>query len=200
MPTQNPLDFRTPDHDIHEIFPRRWSPRAMSGEPLDTALLHRVFEAARWAPSTYNVQEWRFLYAHRDTDDWSMFFDLLAETNQQWADKSGALVVVTSLTTMGEDSSPNPVHAFDAGLATQNLLLQASILDLVAHPMAGFDREAARQTLRLPDNCESHAMIALGHHGDPSKLSEENQRKESRPSARKPLSEIVREGTFDFGD
>ena len=107
-------EHRTPDHPIEPIFLDRWSPRAMSGEPLDEGELMRLFEAARWAPSTYNEQEWRFLYARRDSPHWPAFFGLLVEANQAWCGKAAVLMVVLSHKVFARDGRPNPVHTFDA--------------------------------------------------------------------------------------
>ena len=78
----NALDYRKADHPVEKLFVARWSPRAMTGEPLSQAEINTLFEAGRWAPSTYNEQEWRFLYARRDTPQWQTFFDLLVEGNK----------------------------------------------------------------------------------------------------------------------
>ena len=89
-------EHRTPDYPIEPLFLDRWSPRAMSGEPIDERELMRLFEAARWAPSTYNEQEWRFLYARRDSPHWPAFFGLLMEANQTWCGRAAVLMVVLS--------------------------------------------------------------------------------------------------------
>jgi len=94
MQTTTEFKTRKADHAIDPIFLRRWSPRAMSGEPLTEEELLTLFEAARWAPSSYNEQEWRFLYARRDTRHWPMFFGLLMEPNQVWCQRAAVLVVV----------------------------------------------------------------------------------------------------------
>ena len=116
-------EHRRPDHPIEPIFVDRWSPRAMSGEPIDEGELMRLFEAARWAPSTYNEQEWRFLYARRDSPHWPAFFGLLMEANQAWCDKAAVLMVVLSHKVFTHNGRPNPVHTFDAGAAFENLAL-----------------------------------------------------------------------------
>src|SRR5437868_1543418 len=91
----NPVyQSRKADYPIEELLLRRWSPRALSGEPLSEQELCTLFEAARWAPSTYNEQEWRFLYARRDTPQWQQFFELLMEANQAWCKRAAVLVVV----------------------------------------------------------------------------------------------------------
>jgi len=188
-------DHRKPDHAIEPIFWKRWSPRAMSGQPLAMEELNRLFEAARWAPSTYNEQEWRFCYARRDTPHWKTFFDLLLPANQTWCVHAAALVVVVSHKVFSRNDKPNPVHTFDTGAAFQNLALQGSTMGLVVHGMAGFDAGRAKAALKVPDDFQVEAMIALGKPGDPDKLPDELRERET-PSDRKPVSDIAREGSF----
>ncbi len=155
----------------------------------------RLFEAARWAPSTYNEQEWRFLYAPKDSPHWDAFFNLLVEANQRWCGNAAVLVVVVSHTVLSRNGKPNPVHSFDAGAAFENLALQGCAMGLVVHGMAGFDRARARTTLNVPDDYDVEAMIAIGHPGDPDDLPEA-LREGEQPSGRKPVHEIAWEGPF----
>lgn len=196
----DPLAHRTADHPIEEIFLKRWSPRAMDSSPVDTDALNCLFEAARWAPSTYNEQEWRFVYAHRDTDHWQDFFDLLVEANQDWCQRAGVLILAFSRTTFSRNGRPNPVHEFDTGLAVENLLLQAAAMGLVAHAMAGFDRGQSKRALGIPDGFEPHCMIAIGHPGNPADLPENYEKMDQNPSGRKPISQIACEGKFSFAE
>ncbi len=193
----DPLDYRSADHPIETLFLKRWSPRALSGEPVSQTDLNRLLEAARWAPSTYNEQEWRFLYAHRDTPQWSTFFGLLMEANQVWCENAGILIVVVSHKVFERNGMPNPVHTFDSGLASENLMLQATAMGLIAHGMGGFDRSKARATLRIPDDYEVQAMIAVGHPGNTDVLPPDVAEREV-PSGRKPIAEISGEGPFAF--
>ena len=188
---------RKADWPIEPIFLKRWSPRAMTGEPLRDDELMTLFEAARWAPSTYNEQEWRFLYARRDSAHWQTFFGLLAEANQVWCKQAAALVVVLSHKVFTRNGKPNPVHTFDSGSAFENLALQGGAMGLVVHGMAGFDRDRARSALRVPEDYDVEAMIALGRPGNPGDLPEELQKIE-KPSGRKKVNEIAREGPFAF--
>lgn len=171
----------------------------MSGEPVTEEELLSVFEAARWAPSTYNEQEWRFLYARRDTPLWPTFFDLLVEANQSWCKRAAVLVVVLARNRFTRNGKPNIVHLFDAGSAWQNAALQASSMGLVAHGMAGFDFEKARLALQVPDQFDVAAMFALGRPGDPDLLPE-SYRKLEVPSPRRPTKSSICEGAFDFTD
>jgi nitroreductase len=193
----NPREHRKPDHAIEMIFIDRWSPRAMTGEPVAQAELNRLFEAARWAPSTYNEQEWRFLYAHRDTEYWPTFFNLLMEANQAWCNNAGVLIVVLSRKVFERNGKPNPVHTFDSGAAFENLALQGAAMGLVVHGMAGFSRERARADLKVPDDYDVEAMVAIGHPGDPDGLPPEMRSREI-PSGRKPIAETTCEGPFAF--
>jgi nitroreductase len=193
----NAESHRKADHPIEVLFIRRWSPRAMSGEPLSEAELFRLFEAARWAPSTYNEQEWRFLYARRDTPQWPIFFDLLAEGNQEWCVNAAVLAVVLARKVFTRNGKPNPVHLYDAGAAWENLALQAAAMGLVAHGMQGFDFAKARTALRVPQEYDVAAMFAVGKHGNPAKLDPELREREV-PSGRKSIQETICEGPFSL--
>ncbi|WP_152053879.1 nitroreductase family protein [Tautonia marina] len=193
----NPLTVRKADHPIEPLFLKRWSPRAMSGEPITDGELKRLFEAARWAPSTRNEQEWRFLFAHKDSPHWPTFFDLLAPGNQGWCKQASVLVVVVAHKFFSNTGAPNPVHLYDAGAAWQNLALQGAAMGLVVHGMAGFDYDQARTALHVPEDFDVAAMIALGRPGDPATLPEDLRQREV-PSLRRPIEQSICEGPFAF--
>ncbi len=169
----------------------------MSGESLSEDEMLTLFEAARWAPSTYNEQEWRFLYARRDTPHWNEFFDLLVEGNKTWCHRAAVLVVVLAHKIFAKNAQPNPVHLFDCGAAWENLALQATAMDLVAHGMQGFDYEKARTVLKVPGDYAVAAMFALGRPGDIGDLPLELRERE-KPSDRRPVRESLCEGPFSF--
>jgi nitroreductase len=193
----DPLEHRRADRPIEMIFLRRWSPRAMSGEPLSDDELLTLFEAARWAPSTYNEQEWRFLYARRSSEHWQTFLDLLMDANKVWCSRAGVLVVTLSHRVFQRNGKPNPVHTLDTGAAFENLALQGAVMNLVVHGMAGFDRDRARTALHVPDDYAVEAMIAIGRPGNADDLPPELRQREI-PSGRKPVAEFIREGPFAF--
>lgn len=193
----NPHPSRHPEHPVEPLLVRRWSPRAMSGEPLTEQELLTLFEAARWAPSTYNEQEWRFLYARRDTAHWPAFFNLLVEGNRVWCQRAAVLSVVLARKTFTRNGTPNPVHLFDAGAAWENLALQATTMGLVCHGMAGFDFDRARAELHVPAEFDVAAMLALGRPGDPRALPPELQQREQLTS-RRPVKDSICEGPFQF--
>ncbi|MDA1232452.1 MAG: nitroreductase family protein [Planctomycetota bacterium] len=191
----NALDHRKAEHLVNDIFLRRWSPRAMSGESIPHADLLRLLEAARWAPSTYNEQEWRFLYAARDSRHWQTYFDLLMKPNQAWCDKAAVLLVVLSHRVFSKNGKPNFVHTFDAGAAFQNFCLQGTEMGLVVHGMGGFDRDATRVRLQVPDDYAVEAMIAVGRPGNLDDLPEELREREI-PTGRNPVASFTCEGPF----
>jgi nitroreductase len=194
----NALDYRKPDYPVEELFVARWSPRAMTGEPLSQDEINTLFEAARWAPSTYNEQEWRFLYARRDTPQWQTFFDLLVEGNRAWCRNAAMLVVIVAHKVFALNGKPNPVHIFDVGAAFENLALQGSVMGLVVHGMQGFDFARAGSSLNVPDDYAVAAMFAVGRPAEPDTLPE-GLREREKPSDRKPVSQIICEGRFAFG-
>ena len=156
---------RKADYPIDKLFLDRWSPRAMTGETIPAADLMSLFEAARWAPSSYNNQPWRILYAARNSSHWQAFFDLLVESNQVWAKNAGALLLFLSKKTFTHNGKPSITHSFDTGAAWENLALQGSLKGYVVHGMQGFDYERARTTLNIPDDFQVEAMVAVGFPG-----------------------------------
>ncbi|MUV89997.1 nitroreductase [Halapricum sp. CBA1109] len=188
---------RTPDHDVDPLFVNRWSPRAMTGESLPESDFLPLFEAARWAPSAYNNQHWRFVYATREDDEWDTFVELLNEANQAWATNAAVLVGVFSKTTIEGSGDPAATRSFDTGAAFQNLALEGTRRGLAVHPMAGFDWASIHEALGVPeDEFDAEAMIAIGERADPETLPEELQEREV-PSDRKDVSEITRRGSFE---
>ncbi|WP_276253519.1 nitroreductase family protein [Halomontanus rarus] len=189
-------DHREPDHDVDPLFVNRWSPRAMTGESLDEDAFLPLFEAARWAPSAFNNQHWRFLYTTREDDEWSTYVDLLTEGNRSWATAAAVLVVIVSKTTFDHNGEPAPVHSFDTGAAWQNFALEGARRGLAVHGMAGFDYERAADELEIPDEYAVEAMAAIGERAPPETLPDELEERE-QPSDRKPLEDILHHGSFE---
>ena len=190
---------RQADYPVDPLFLNRWSPRAFTGEAIPEAELMTLFEAARWAPSSYNSQPWRFLYARRDTPQFEKFLGFLGEFNQSWAKHAAALIVLVSSSTMvppGLDSPvPSHSHSMDAGAAWENLALQALISGWHVHGMVGFDMEKAFSELKVPQGFRLEQMIAVGRRGDKAMLPEALAGREA-PNDRKPVSQFAFEGDF----
>lgn len=169
------------NYPVDDLFIDRWSPQALSGEEIDEKELMSLFEAARWAPSSFNNQPWRFIYCFRGSDCWQDYLDLLTNSNKKWAKKAGALVIIASKKTFDDLDKRSRTHSFDTGAAWQNLALQASLNDLIAHGMEGFDYEQARDLANIPKGYSVEAMIAIGK---PAPTKE-------KPNSRKKINKIV---------
>ncbi|HZA07551.1 MAG TPA: nitroreductase family protein [Nitrososphaeraceae archaeon] len=187
--------IRQSQYKINLLILNRWSPRSMTGEELDEDTIMSLFEAARWAPSSYNNQPWRFIYAKRNTLHWDKLFNLLAEPNKVWAKNAAVLVVVIARKNFEHNEKYSITHQFDAGAAWENLALEATSRGLAVHGMQGFDYERARTGLEIPDNFDVMAMIAIGKKGPKEHLPLQLQERE-HPTNRKPLAEIIMEGQF----
>jgi nitroreductase len=175
---------------IKEIL-TRWSPRAFSHKPVSHEDLRKIFEAARWAASSYNEQPWRFLVGHRGDPTYQKIFDSLVEFNQGWAKSAPVLILSAASKHFAHNKAANHFAIHDTGAATAYLVLQAAALGLHAHSMAGFDQQKARAAFDIPEDFAIGAVTALGHLGDADTLPEGLREQEASPRQRKPLSEIV---------
>jgi nitroreductase len=185
---------------IHELLASRWSPRAISGKAVERGQLHQILEAARWAPSSYNMQPWRFMVFDRSRDEaaFQRAFATLVPFNQGWNANVPVLICVTAktLTAKGDVNRTAP---YDAGAAAMSLVLQTHALGLAAHQMSGFDPQAFREAFSVPADVEVIAMISLGHYGDPSVLDDALRERELAPRARVPLAEVAFDGAWGKG-
>ncbi len=186
---------RKADWDIDALFLNRWSPRSFDPrKPVSDDDLKAVLEAARWAPSSYNEQPWRFIIA-RSKIDRKLFLDLMVEFNQAWAKNAPVLILSCAMMTFARNGKPNR-HAFhDVGAAWENMALEATRRGLCIHGMAGFDHERAKKELALPAEAEAVAMLALGHRGKKEDLPKDMQKSEC-PNQRRSASESCFDGNW----
>lgn len=195
--------IRQTDYPIDPLFVNRWSPRAFTGEAIDDATLFSFFEAARWAPSAFNSQPWRFIYAKNGSAHWPVFLDLLFEFNRSWAGNASVLILAISRTIFTPPGKDQPIampsHAFDTGAAWSHLALQACASGWAAHGIGGFDKEGARRQLDIPEHYTVESAIAIGRRADKAILPISLQERES-PSIRRPVSEFIAEGRFLFNE
>lgn len=184
------------DHAIHELLARRWSPRSFSDRPIEVETLQSLFEAARWAPSSSNAQPWRFIFARKEEGtDYDRMLSCLLEGNRKWAHRAPVLMLSVAKLTF-DDGTPNRHAWHDVGLATENLLLQATTMGLAIHPMAGFQVDKARTELKIPSGFEPVAMIAAGYPGDLSVLSDHLRERELKPRSREVSATFVFSGSW----
>lgn len=176
---------RKTDYPVLPVILNRWSSREMSGEEISEAELMALFDAARWAPSSYNGQPWRFIYVKRDDPEWENALALLVEFNQNWAKNAAVLVCTISRKTFTHNGKPCKTHSFDTGASWMSLAIQGLSMDLVVHGMQGFDYKHARAFFEISDEFEVEMMFAVGKPGP-----EELQKKEEL-TERNPLSDFV---------
>lgn len=187
-----------PDHPIHDLLTRRWSPRAFADRAIEPDKIRRLFEAARWAASAFNEQPWRFIIATRDQPEaFQKVLACLTEGNQPWASSAPLLILTLARHSFTKNGRLNRVHIHDVGLAMGNLTVQATAMDLFVHQMAGVELDKVREAFNVPTDFDPVTAAAVGYLGDSGQLAEGWMRDaETAPRTRKPLSEIVFTGTF----
>ena len=188
-----------PDHDILEVIRHRWSPRAFdASRDVPPGELRRLFEAARWAPSSFNEQPWRFVVAdrHRTPAAFAALHAALVPANRTWSATVPVLVLVAVRTTLERDEAVNSHAWYDAGQAVAYLTLQATAAGLASRQVQGFDPEAARRACALPAPFAPALVVAIGYAGDPATLSERQRAAEHTPRQRRPLAEFVFDGSW----
>ena len=184
---------------IADVIARRWSPRAMNPtKPVSREQLLALLEAARWAPSCYGDQPWRYLVWDRfgDPVGWQRAFECLAEGNQVWVKNAALLLLSVAAPNFQHNGKLNRFAQHDTGAASANLALQATALGLALHQMGGFDADQAKSRFNIPTDHTCMAMIAVGHPAPTDVLSDDLRRKEVASRTRKPLNEMIFNGNW----
>ena len=175
----------------------RFSPFAFSDDPISENDLEILFEAARWAPSSFNEQPWRFVYSRReDPESFQTMVSVLNEANQVWARHAPILGISIAKSKFTLNDKPNRFAFHDTGLAMGGLLAQATSMGIKVHQMGGYSQEKARELLGIPQGYEPVAMFVVGYAGDPGELPESIRKKSERPRERRPLDQTVSKNRF----
>ena len=184
---------------INEIIANRWSPRAFdASKPVSQAQIIALLEAARWAPSCFGDEPWRFIVWDKNTDavSWQLAFDCLASSNQTWVKNVPVLMLICADSLFGHNQKENRWGQYDTGAAAENLCLQASSMGLMAHQMGGFNVDAVRKAFKIPAQITPMAMLAVGYEGDANDLPDEQKTRELAARKRKPLGELFFTNTW----
>jgi nitroreductase len=182
------------DYPIHELIASRWSPYAFADRPVAAADLQSLFEAARWAPSSYNEQPWSYLVATRDSpEEYARLLSCLVEANQAWAKAAPVLALGCTSLQFARDGRPNAAAVHDLGLASAMLVLEATARGLAVHQMIGILPDRAREIYQIPEGVQPLTGLAIGYAGDPAALPEKLRERDLVRRSRKAL------GTFVFG-
>ncbi len=186
-----------PDHPIHDLIARRWSPYAFSDRAVSKEDLLALFEAARWAPSSYNEQPWSYLIATKEQpEEFARVLSCLEPGNQTWANAAPVLGLGCTSLRFQRNGKPNPAAVHDLGLAAGNLCLEATARGLHVHQMIGILPDKAREVFRIPDGVQPFTGLAIGYAADPSTLPEKLKERDLAPRARKRLAEFVFTGAW----
>ncbi len=187
----------SPDHPIHELIARRWSPYAFADRPVSDDDLRSLFEAARWAASSYNEQPWTYILATKgEPDEFDRLLSCLVEGNQGWAADAPVLALGCTSLRFTRNGKPNAAAIHDLGLASATLTLEATARGLVVHQMIGILPDKARELYLIPEGVQPVTGLAIGYAADPSTLAEKYRERDLAPRSRKPLNEFVFDGEW----
>jgi len=184
------MENRVFDYEILEEIKNRWSPRAFDPHrDVPDEEIMALLEAARYAPSCFNEQPWRYIVA-KGGEDYQKILNILASSNQEWASKAPVLMLILSKQNFSYNNKNNRWHLFDAGTSWGYLSLEAQRRGLITHAMGGFDVVRAREAFNIPDDYSIIAVVAVGYYGKKEDLSPKYLDKEA-PSPRKAIEEIL---------
>ena len=185
------------DYPIHELLAERWSPYGFADRPVAQADLRSLFEAARWAASSYNEQPWSFFVATRENPtEFTRLLSCLVEANQAWAKAAPVLALGVVSLRFARNNKDNRAAVHDLGLAAGNLLVEATARGLCVHQMIGILPDKAREVYQIPEHNEAWTAMAIGYKADPAKLPDALKERDLTPRQRKPLSEFVFTGKW----
>ena len=180
------------DYPVHELIASRWSPYSFANRSVSDEDLRSIFEAARWASSSYNEQPWSFLVAKKEeADEFGRLLSCLVEANQKWAKSASVLALGISRLNSARNNEPNRAAIHDLGLAAGNLVLEATARGLAVHQMIGIFPNKVRELYSVPEGYDPMTAIAMGYAGDPINLPEELRARDAARRPRKPLKEFV---------
>src|SRR5262245_61950582 len=173
------LKWARPDHPVQKEFARRWSPYVFSDQPVAEADLRCLFEAARWAPSSYNEQPWRYIVASKaQPEEHAKVVSCLVDVNQEWAQHAPVLAIAAIALTFARNGKPNKAAFHDLGAASVSLALEATARGLTVHQMIGIVAERAREVFAIPPGFEAMTALAIGYPGDPAKASDKMRQRD----------------------
>jgi len=185
---------------IHDIIANRWSPRAYdANKAVSQKQIISLLEAARWAPSCFGDEPWRFVVWDKNQDEtaWEKAYDCIVPGNKTWAKDAPVLILICADTLFSHNQKPNRWANYDTGAAAVSLCLQATSMGLVTHQMGGFDGEKTHAAFGIPEQIEMMSMLAVGYAADADTLSDEFKERALAPRKRRPLGELFYDGVWN---
>ena len=190
---QNPTNNEYP---INKLVEQRWSPRAYSSKPIEKEKIKSILEAARWAPSAFNEQPWRFIVGRKGDSAYDSILGTLVDWNILWAGNAPVLILNLAKKTFSHNDKQNVTFKYDLGQAVGFMILECVNLGLYAHQMSGFDASKAAELFNIPDDYQAVSVTAIGYFGSVDELSEDMAGMETKPRERKELKNMVFGGKF----
>ena len=185
------------DHPVHELIARRWSPYGFADRPVSVEDLRSLFEAVRWAASSYNEQPWRYIVASKENgQEFERLLSCLVEANQGWAREVPVLALGCVNLNFSRNGKPNAAAIHDLGLASANLTFEATERGLVVHQMIGILPDRAREVYIVPEGSQAVTALAIGYAADPDNLPEAFKERDLAPRTRNPLAAFVFAGKW----
>lgn len=185
------------DCAINNLLAERWSPYAFDDRPVPEEDLRCLFEAARWAASSYNEQPWNYILATKaNPEEFQCLLSCLVEGNQVWAKNAPVLALGVVHLKFARDGRDNRAAVHDLGLAAANLSVEATARGICVHQMIGIVPEKARETYQIPSGYEAWTGLAIGYSGDPKKLPAQVAERDAARRPRKLVSEFVFSGKW----
>jgi nitroreductase len=183
-------------YEIHPILKNRWSPRSFTNRPVPKESLQRILEAARWTPSSFNEQPWRFIVGIKGEKTWDMIYETLVEFNQKWAKLAPVLIMSVGSKILSKNDKPNKMYIYDVGQSVSYITFQAMHEGLRVHQMGGFSAEKAIELFNIPNDFQPLTVIAIGYQGDPELLDNDLKKTEIGARSRKELKVLVYDEKF----
>jgi nitroreductase len=187
----------SPDHPIQQVLAERWSPYGFANRSVTESDLRSLFEAARWAASSYNEQPWTYFVATKENaQEFGRLLSCLVEANQEWAKAASVLVLGVVSLKFSRNNKDNRAAVHDLGLASANLVVEATARGLSVHQMIGILPDKAREVFQIPEHSEAWTAMAIGYKADPAQLPDALKERDLTPRQRKPLSQFVFTGKW----
>lgn len=185
------------DHPVHELIAARWSPYSFADREVSDADLRSLLEAARWAPSSYNEQPWRYMVAQRsDGDAFEGMLSCLVEPNRAWAQHASALLIGVASLHFSRNDKPNAAALHDLGLAAAHLTFEATARGIDVHQMIGILPDRARELYGIPAGYEAVTALAIGYAGERAGIDSALRDRDQSERNRRPLAEFVFAGRW----
>jgi nitroreductase len=192
-----PSKKASPSVPIHELLAERWSPYSFSARAVSVADLKALFEAARWAASSYNEQPWSYFVATKaNADEHERLLSCLVPANREWAKAAPVLVLGVVSRTFAKNGKDNRAAVHDLGLASANLVIEATSRGLSVHQMIGLLPDRARELYHLPEQAEAWTAMAIGYKASADELPESLRERDLAPRQRKPTTQFVFTGAW----